>query len=90
MRPYIRDGNEGRNEIAMEYKIKFTWDNDAAVWIATSEDVPGLVLESGSFDALVERVRYAVPELIELNGKSSKMYKLSYITEREDQVAVYG
>ena len=43
------------------------WDADAAVWIATSEDVPGLVLESGSFDALLERVRYAVPELVELN-----------------------
>lgn len=55
----------------MRYKIKFVWDNDAAVWIATSDDVPGLVLESDSFDALVERVRYAVPELIELNGASS-------------------
>ena len=74
----------------MSYTIKFVWDNDAAVWIATSEDVPGLVLESGSFDALVERVRYAVPELIELNGTSSKTCKLSYITEREDQVAIYG
>ena len=66
------------------------WDADAAVWIATSEDVPGLVLESGSFDALLERVRYAVPELIELNGRKTESYKLSYITEREDQVAAYG
>lgn len=74
----------------MSYKIKFVWDNDATVWIATSDDIPGLVLESGSFDALVERVRYAVPELIELNGTSSVTYKLSYIMEREDQVAVYG
>lgn len=74
----------------MSYKIKFQWDEKAAVWIATSEDVPGLVLESGSFDALVERVRYAVPELIELNGPKPESYKLSYITEREDQVAVYG
>ena len=45
------------------------WDDEAAVWVATSQDVPGLVLESGSFDALLERVRYAVSELIELNGK---------------------
>lgn len=74
----------------MSYKIKFVWDNDATVWIATSDDIPGLVLESGSFDALVERVRYAVPELIELNGTSPVTYKLSYIMEREDQVAVYG
>ena len=74
----------------MTYKIRFVWDSDAAVWIATSEDVPGLVLESGSFDALVERVRYAVPELIELNGDKHGNIKLIYITEREDQVAMYG
>ena len=50
-----------------ELLIKMTWDPEAAVWIAESDDVPGLVLESGSFDALVERVRFAVPELLELN-----------------------
>lgn len=51
----------------MIYKIQFDWDAEAAVWIATSDDVPGLVLESGSIDALVERVRVAVPELLTLN-----------------------
>lgn len=52
----------------MEYTINFTWDNEADVWIATSEDIPGLVLESGSFDALLERTRFAIPELLELNS----------------------
>ena len=47
--------------------IKFHWDSEAAVWIATSDDVPGLVLESASFDALVERVKTAVSELIDVN-----------------------
>ena len=51
----------------MDYVVKFTWDNEAGVWIATSDDIPGLVLESGSFDALLERVRFAVPELLALN-----------------------
>ena len=51
--------------------------------------IPGLVLESGSFDALLERVRYAVPELIELNGNRPDSLRLTYITEREDQVATY-
>ena len=51
----------------MSYRIKMYWDSEAEVWIATSSDVPGLVLESGSFDTLLERVRYTVPELIELN-----------------------
>jgi len=54
--------------ISMEYKVKFLWDNEASVWIATSDDVPGLVLESGSFDALKERVKVAIPELLAMNN----------------------
>ena len=52
----------------MEYIINFKWDSKADVWIATSDDIPGLVLESGSFDALIERTRFAIPELLELNA----------------------
>lgn len=74
----------------MSYRIKLIWDNEAAVWIATSKDVPGLILESGSFDALLERVRNAVPELIELNSDKPEVYNLTYEAERQDQVAVYG
>ena len=56
----------------MDYIINFTWDSEANVWIATSNDIPGLVLESGSFDALLERTRYAVPELLELNASEQQ------------------
>lgn len=55
----------------MNYLVKMTWDDEAAVWIATSDDVPGLVMESGSLDALMERVRFAIPELLQLNNISS-------------------
>ncbi len=51
---------------AMEYTINLTWDNEANVWTATSDDIPGLVLESGSFDALLERAKSAIQELLEL------------------------
>ena len=74
----------------MSYKIDIIWDDEAAVWIATSKDVQGLILESGSLDVLLERVRYAVPELIELNGEKKQAYLLTYNMQREDQVAVYG
>lgn len=48
----------------MNYSINLLWDSDAMVWVATSEDIKGLVLESNSFDALIEKVKYAIPELI--------------------------
>lgn len=72
----------------MELLIKMTWDPEACVWIAESDDVPGLVLESGSFDALIERLRYAVPELLALNGPVHSPLRMNFVSERHDQVAM--
>ena len=71
-----------------ELLIKVTWDNDARVWITESDDVPGLVLESGSFDALVERVRVTVPELLELNGAAPAPIQLRMVSERCERLAM--
>lgn len=74
----------------MSYRINMLWDNEADVWVATSQDVPGLVLESGSFDALLEKVKYSIPELMELNGQKPSVFTVSFFAERNDQVALYG
>lgn len=71
----------------MEYIVKVIWDNEASVWIATSDDIPGLVLESGSFDALLERVRLAAPELLSLNH-SKPPYTLAFLSERHERIAL--
>ena len=70
----------------MEYTILTTWDEEAAVWIASSIDVPGLVLESGSLDALMERVKSAIPELLLLNGTVTKDIPVFFKSERHDLV----
>lgn len=72
----------------MEYIINLTWDNEENVWIAQSEDVPGLVLESGSFDALLERVRFAVPELLQLNSSTSPAPLLTFVSKRQERIAL--
>ncbi len=72
----------------MEYVITFTWDDESSVWIATSNDIPGLVLESGSFDALLERTRYAIPELLELNSIDSKQLSLTFKSERHERMVL--
>ena len=68
-----------------EYIVNMMWDREAAVWIAACDDIP-LALESGSFDALVERVKVAVPEMLEINGKDTKCV-LRFVAERCDNVA---
>ncbi len=52
-------------------KVQFEWDDEASVWIATSKDVEGLVLESPSYDELLHKVRHAVPDLLKLNNQST-------------------
>lgn len=71
----------------MEYIINLAWDPEAGVWTATSDDVPGLVLESGSFDALLERVRFAVLELLELDHAQSPL-SLTFLSERHERLAL--
>ncbi len=46
------------------------WDPEARVFVATSDDVPGLVAEGESLDALMETLSVLVPELLELNAPS--------------------
>ena len=72
----------------MDYVITFTCDDETTVWIATSNDIPGLVLESGSFDALLERTRFAVPELLALNSTNPKPLSLTFISERHERMVL--
>lgn len=76
----------------MEYKISAHWDDEAQAWTATSDDIPGLCLESPSFDALVEKVKFAAPELLELNNqnKQDSYFTVDFFATRKDKVAVYG
>jgi predicted RNase H-like HicB family nuclease len=69
-----------------EYKVLLTWDDEAQVWYCTSEDIPGLILESGSLDVLVERARHAAPELLELMGRDPANASLSFKAERRAAV----
>lgn len=61
------DTRKIKDENGLEYVVNFVWDDKAKVWIATSDDIDGLVLESDSLDNLMQRVMTAAPELIELN-----------------------
>ncbi|MDR2575018.1 MAG: DUF1902 domain-containing protein [Treponema sp.] len=69
----------------MECTVSLKWDNEAYVWLANSNDVPGLALESGSLDALMERVKFAIPDLLELKDTD---LKINFQAERLAEVHV--
>jgi predicted RNase H-like HicB family nuclease len=68
-----------------EYTVIMTWDAEARVWYAACDDIP-IALESGSFDALVERVKIAAPEMLQMNGANPECV-LYFTAERRDGVA---
>ena len=70
----------------VEYVIELTWDNEASVWVAENNDIP-IALESPSLDLLIERVRIAAPELLELNGKNTINSSLHFKMEHQTMVA---
>lgn len=50
------------------FRIQAFWDEEAEVWVATSEDVPGLATEASTIEALTQKLRVIIPELIFLNN----------------------
>lgn len=48
--------------------IRAEWDAEAGVWVATSDDVPGLATEADTLDALSAKLDVMVPELLDANG----------------------
>lgn len=48
--------------------VHAVWDDEAQVWVATGEDVPGLATESDDLNALVGKLKRMIPELLAANG----------------------
>jgi len=65
----------------MECTVKMIWDDEAHVWIAIADEIP-LTLEGGSYDALIERVKIAAPEILENNSKIFNPLRLRFMSER--------
>lgn len=70
----------------MEYVIRFMWDEEAHVWVASNDYIP-LTMESDSLDELMNKVRTAIPELIELNNLPKPKFLYFLAENREEVIA---
>jgi len=50
------------------YHVTAEWDDEARVWVASSDDVPGLATGAETLEALVEKLKLVIPELLVENG----------------------
>jgi Domain of unknown function (DUF1902) len=50
------------------YSVQARWDGEGGVWVAESEDVPGLVAEAESPNTLAKKLGVLIPDLLQLPG----------------------
>jgi hypothetical protein len=70
-----------------DINIQARWDGEASVWIATSSDVPGLVVEADTWAAMIEEVRLILPDLMKLSGRAGEDLSLTFKAEEHLDLA---
>jgi hypothetical protein len=67
--------------------IDVRWDGESAIWLATSADVPGLVIEAASWPSLIEETRLVLPDLLALNGHEASARSVTFRAEAHLELA---
>jgi predicted RNase H-like HicB family nuclease len=49
------------------YSVQAIWNAEAQIWVAGSNDIPGLATGAATLDELIERLIVMIPDLLEQN-----------------------
>ena len=72
-----------------DIQVTALWDDEAKVWVAESEQVPGLVAEAETVEGLLSKLEHLIPELLELNqGKAAGVVPITLKAERQLRYAL--
>jgi predicted RNase H-like HicB family nuclease len=63
--------------------VSATWDAEAKVWVAESDQVPGLATGADTLEELVEKLKVAIPELLTENGVPFEPDNLPFTIEAQ-------
>lgn len=50
------------------YHVTAEWDPEGRVWVASSDDVPGLATGADTVELLLQKLKVVIPELLVENG----------------------
>ena len=69
--------------------VRAVWDDEGKVWVATSDDLPGLVTEAATVEGLRAKITVMAAELIELNGGTFELPEIPIhiFTEQTARIA---
>ena len=73
--------------MSLSITIDARWDDEAGVWLATSPDIEGLVVEATTWPAMIEEVRLVLPDLLELSGQDGAALSLTFKAEEHLDLA---
>jgi predicted RNase H-like HicB family nuclease len=54
--------------LSKDIRVEAFWDEEAQVWVASSNDVPGLITEADTMEHLMQTLKIMIPELLQANG----------------------
>ena len=70
-------------------EVRAEWDDEAGVWMATSEDVPGLCVQADTLDDLIATATALAPELLADNRCApAAAIQLRFLAERTATIRV--
>ena len=64
-------------------KVEIVHDNKASVYVATSQDLPGLIVEAETLENLEKEVIELIPELLALTNPSFAKQQTTQISFHE-------
>ena len=63
------------------------WDAEAAAWVASSHEVPGLATEAETIERLIGKLETMIPELLAANGVAEPIPStFELLARRFDQI----
>ena len=71
------------------FNVQVTWDAEAKMWVADSDDIPGLAAEAPDEKSLRKKLAVLIPELLALNNVPLPRKKAIEVTlkfQREERI----
>jgi hypothetical protein len=72
--------------LARPIVVHADWDPEAEVWVATTQDLRGLVTEAGSIEALRAKLPGMVLDLLEESGSSDMPASIEIVARASDRL----
>jgi len=80
---FIPNPHGGKDMYGKPLFVRAEWDEVARVWVATSDDVPGLATEEDNLEGLIKKLKVMIPELLDVNeAKGEREVPFELLTRR--------